>query len=317
MIYTLAITKENKIIENLSLTELQSKEIKWYWVDFSKPKEEESNLLETHFGFHPLAIEDCLHFIQRPKLDHYEDYSFFVFHSIEQNSLEITEVDCFLGKNYVVSFHKIPSREIEKVKKMIKEASDVDDWKAVDVLHELVDNLVDMYFPIAYQLEDKITELEENTKGLSTQELLEQLFDIRSDLIHLRKTFVPMRELLYRVVNSQKIFNTDQSKPYFIDIHDHLVRICEILEANRELTGDIRDSYISLNTNRMNTIMMTLTVITTIFMPLTFIAGVYGMNFTNMPELNYKYGYYVVLGAMATIGLSLFGWFRKKGWFKK
>jgi magnesium transporter len=124
-----------------------------------------------------------------------------------------------------------------------------------------------------------------------------------------------MRDLLYRMLNSNRLKGIKQKQEYFSDIHDHLLKLTEMIDANREITNDIRDSYLSLNSHQTNRIMKVLTVITTIFMPLTFIAGVYGMNFENMPELTWNLGYFLILSIMFSIGVAMYLWFKKKGWF--
>lgn len=124
-----------------------------------------------------------------------------------------------------------------------------------------------------------------------------------------------MRDLLYRTINSERIEGVKNHLFYFTDVCDHLLKLSELIESDREITADIRDSYASFNSNRMNSIMKTLTVITTIFMPLTFVAGIYGMNFDNMPELHWQWGYFIVLGLLFSLGFGMYLWFRRKGWF--
>jgi magnesium transporter len=317
MIHTVAITTDYNLINDLPLEALSGKDILWYWVDFNCPTEEETNYLETFFHFHPLAIEDCLHFIQRPKLDAYGAYTFFVLHALNQKSYEAEEVDVFLGEKFIISFHQHPSKGIQEIRQKLLPATGIEKKGPLHILYMIVDSLVDEYFPILYEIEDRLNEVEDNTKGLPMGSLMEEVFEIRSDLIHLRKTIIPMRDLLYRMNASTRIQTTEEQQFYFTDIYDHLLKLTDMIESNRDLTADIRDSYISLNTNRMNTIMMTLTVITTIFMPLTFIAGVYGMNFEFMPELEMRYSYFIVLGVMASLGGSMFLWFKRKGWFEE
>lgn len=145
---------------------------------------------------------------------------------------------------------------------------------------------------------------------------MDEVFDIRSELSKLRRTVMPMRDLLYRIINSERMTQVSDQKIYFQDIYDHLLKLAELIEANRDFTSDIRDSYISINSDRMNQVMMTLTVITTIFMPLTFIAGVYGMNFEHMPELEGKYSYYIVLGVMFILAMVMTIFFQRRGWFR-
>jgi magnesium transporter len=176
--------------------------------------------------------------------------------------------------------------------------------------------MVDNYFPLVYQVEDTLNELDENSKGRSMEALLEDLFDTRHQLLALRHTVTPMRDLVYRIINSQRMTKMQIKIEYFSDIHDHLLKLTEMVEANRELASDIRDSYISLNSHQTNHVMKVLTVITTLFMPLTFIAGIYGMNFHYMPELTWKYGYFITLFLMFLVVLGMSLWFKKKGWFK-
>lgn len=316
MIRSLAVTNELEVITDFPLHRLSEFDTKWYWVDFYEPTEEEAALLESHFHFHPLAIEDCFLLLQRPKLDHYEDVHFFVMHSINPKTLVAEEVDLFLGNNFIVTFHLKHSAEIEDAWSRISEQHKGVDKGHLYAAYLVMDKLVDQYFPRVYQIEEALNEIESNVQSESVQALMEDVFEIRSKLLKLRQTIVPMRDLLYRVINSERIEGIKGHLFYFTDIHDHLLKLSELIESNRDMTADMRDSYISYNSNRMNTIMKTLTVITTIFMPLTFIAGVYGMNFTYMPELAWKWGYYTVMAFMFGIGFGMFAWFSKKGWFK-
>lgn len=315
MIKTLGITHDFLIETDIPLSELQKDRFFWYWVDFEHPTLDESHHLHAFFHFHELAIEDCLYHLQRPKLDHYGDYQFLVLHSLNKQTLLAEELDLFLGKNFLVTFHHQPLKEVENTWKELKSNQELLEDGALGASHLLIDMLVDAYFPILYEFEDRLNTLEDNEQEATSNQIMEQVFSIRSDLIHLRKTIFPMRDLLYRMLNSTAIHNFQGHKEYFNDIYDHLLKLSEMIEANRELTADLRDSHISLNANRMNTIMMTLTVITTIFMPLTLIVGIYGMNFRYMPELSWKYGYAFVLSFMTLLSVFMYRWFKKKGWF--
>jgi magnesium transporter len=298
------------------LDKLKNQHIKWYWIDFDQPTDEEIKVLDHTLHFHPLAIEDCIHKLQRPKLDYYEDYSFFVTHSLDKNEIEKEEINFFLGRNYIVSFHHLESKEIKEVWQRLRGSKKLNKWDHYLVMYHIIDKLVDNYFPIVYRLEETLDQIENNTTEMTMEELLEQLFDTRHYLLKLRHTVTPMRDLVYRMLNSHRLIGIKQKQEYFSDIHDHLLKLTEIIDANRELTNDIRDSYLSLNSHQTNRIMRVLTVITTIFMPLTFIAGVYGMNFENMPELTWNFGYFSILFIMLSIGIGMFMWFKNKGWFK-
>lgn len=316
MIRIIAINKEAKIVSDPEVTELYSDKYKWFWVDFDCPTDEEIKLLKAPFQFHPLAIEDCIHTLQRPKLDYYDDYSFFVTHSINLDTFEKEEVDFFLGENYIVSFHRGQSFEVDEVWQRLLLSKTPKNWTPSLIFYHVLDKIVDNYFPLVYQIEDDLNNINEESNKKSMKTLLNHLFDARHHLLILRNTIVPMRDLAYRMLNSSRLTAIVHKKEYFSDIHDHLLKLVEMIEASRELTTDIRDSYLSLNSHETNRVMKVLTIITTIFMPLSFLAGVYGMNFENMPELSWKYGYFVILFLMLMISTAMFLWFRKKGWFK-
>jgi magnesium transporter len=316
MIRSLAVTFELEVIRDIPLTQLEEDRVKWYWVDFNVPSEEEARLLEDHFHFHPLAVDDCFHLLQRPKLDHYEDFHFFVLHAINPETLGAEEVDIFLGTNYIVTYHTQLSREIEDAWGRIAEQKKGVDKGHIYATYLIMDKLVDQYFPSIYQIEEELNEIEGSMNSEALQPLMDDIFEIRSKLLKLRRTIIPMRDLLYRIINSDRIEGLKGLLLYFTDIHDHLLKLSEMIEANRDLTADIRDSYTSINSNRMNTIMKTLTVMTSIFIPLTFIASIYGMNFEHMPELAWDIGYYVVLLVMLVVGTSMILWLWRKGWFK-
>ncbi|MCI3923698.1 magnesium/cobalt transporter CorA [Paenibacillus sp. TRM 82003] len=315
MLKTLAVTKRGETLLDVELKRLDEEDIAWYWVDFSEPTPEEIVVLETRFRFHPLAIEDCLQLLQRPKLDHYDPVHFFVLLTVHPTTLKAAELDMFLSEEGVVTFHLNPMPEVEDAMAKWIAHADAPGKGPIYAAHTVIDKVVDYYFPVVYRIEDALFELEDKRSAPNSDRLMDQVFDIRSDLLQLRRTIVPMRDLLYRIINTERIVGLAEQRAYFTDIYDHLLKLSEMIESNREMTADIRDSYISINANRMNNIMKTLTVITTIFMPLTFLAGVYGMNFEYMPELEVRGAYFVTIGVMAAIGAAMFWWFKRKGWF--
>jgi len=314
MIRTLAMLHDGTVQYDVSFQLLKKNDVKWYCVDFQNASVDENKLLSQFFHFHPLSIEDCVEYVQRPKLDYYDSYMFIVLHAIHQKTLEPEEVDLFLHKKFLVTYHKKAIRDINNIWHLVKKEKDLQEGP-IQILHKIADKIVDDYFPPVYQLEDLLNQIEENTKNQSIDDLMRQLFAIRSDLYKIRRTVIPMRDLLYRIISSDKL-NRFKEELYFYDIYDHLLKIVEMIEANRELTADIRDSYLSFTSNRMNTIMITLTVISSVFMPLTFIAGIYGMNFKNMPELEMQYGYFIVLAIMGVIGFGMLYFFYRMGWFQ-
>lgn len=315
MLHTMAITEDGERIEYIPLHRLNEPDISWFWVDFDDPTEEEKQLLDSYFHFHPLAIEDCLHLLQRPKLDHYGDTHFFVIHGIDPDTLKAQEINYFLGPRGIVTFHLHSSPEVEDAWRKMQNP---DMYKGRDhhyAAYLVLDKLVDNYFPTLYAIEDDLNDLESREDSEDLQSLIDKVYDIRRDLLRLRRTVIPMRDLLYRVLNSDKLPGIREHSAYYTDVYDHLLKLTDMIESNREMTADLRDSYDSIRSSRMNGIMKTLTVFTTIFMPLTFIAGVYGMNFVHMPELDWRWGYVAVLALMGTLGVGMFVWFRRKGWF--
>ncbi|EKE31767.1 magnesium and cobalt transport protein CorA [Salimicrobium jeotgali] len=285
----------------------------WKWVDFDSPAEDEKKVLESDFSFHPLAVEDCFQDLQRPKLDGYGDHTFFVLHTLDPHTLEKGEIDVFLKEGVLVTYHKKPSSVIEKVKEQVKQRPERYD-EAV-ILHKILDQVVDAYFPIIYSIEDQINDLEDNTNDLSMEDMLEELFDRRSELLRMRQTIHSMRDMVYRMLYTHDLENVYEHKEYFRDIYDHLLKVSDMIASNREMTQDIRDSNLSMTSHRQNKTMQFLTVVSMIFLPLTFIAGVYGMNFAYMPELQYQYSYFIVWALMIIMAFAMIVFFRKKGWF--
>jgi magnesium transporter len=218
MIRTIAVTEDLQLLRDAPLSRLSGSDIKWFWVDFESPTEDEALLLSTHFNFHPLAIEDCLHLLQRPKLDYYEGYDFFVLHTLNQKTLAPEELDIFLGHNFIVSFHSLQSLEVEMVRQRLYSDESSLDKGSKYVFYQLMDKIVDEYFPSIYQIEDNLNELE--TKE-AEDNLIEDVYGIRSQLLKLRRTIFPMRELMYRILNSERLIIPMDDRVYFMDIYDH------------------------------------------------------------------------------------------------
>ncbi|MCP3747108.1 magnesium/cobalt transporter CorA [Paenibacillus sp. A3M_27_13] len=319
MIRTLAIGHDHQVTVGKPLDLIVMEDYIWMWVDFSEPTDRETELLTSYFHFHPLAVEDCMHVLQRPKLDYYEDVQFLVVHALDVDTLAAEEVDMFISSRFLVTYHHHELEELDQAwERIVQHANERKIWSRgpLAAAYTVMDKLVDNYFPSLFMIEDELAELEGLGGRESVEELMKQVFDLRGRLLKLRRTIVPMRDLMYRVLNSQHVQGQGDHMAYFTDIYDHLLKLTDMLEADREMTADLRDSYISLNSNRMNSIMKTLTVITTVFMPLTLIAGIYGMNFSNMPELGWKYGYFGVLFFMFLLSVAMVVWFMRRGWFK-
>jgi magnesium transporter len=315
LIRTFGYKKDVEPYVNFDLNSLSRLNLDWYWVDFNEPNESEIELFRNYFKFHPLSLEDCIHSLNKPKLDYYEGYNFLILNALRRDVLGQIEVSLFVGKNYIITFHNETFNEMDEA--WLRTLKDHHSWEKgpTYVAHQIFDKIVDQFFPAVYKIEDQLDSLNTNTQSKSIHKIIDEVFQIRGDLLKLRRIIYSMRDLLYRVLNSERLPDFMEHKLYFSDIYDHLLKLSDMIESSRDITSDLRDSYISINSNRMNTNMMILTVITTIFIPLTFLAGIYGMNFDYMPELRWKYGYFIILGIMAFLGISMFFWFRRKGWF--
>jgi len=315
LIRTFGFKKDKELCLNFDINNLSDYDFEWYWVDFDNPSGLELELFHKCFNFHPLSIEDSIYSLNKPKLDYYEKYSFFILNALRSDTLEPTEVSLFVSHNYIVSFHTESLIEINEAWERVTGDNTNWDKGSIFVTHQIFDKIVDLFFPAVSKIEDQLDDLYSKEKNKSTHNLLNELFQIRGDLQKIRRIVTSMRDLLYRILNSERLEGFKGHKIYFSDIHDHLLKLLDMVESSREITSDLRDSYLSINSNRMNTNMMVLTVITTIFIPLTFIAGIYGMNFEYMPELKWKFGYFLALGIMTGIGILMFLWFKRKGWF--
>lgn len=314
MIHTLAQTNNRELLTDMPLDRLSMNDIAWYWVDFEAPAKEEISLLSTHFHFHSLSVEDCIGSLERPKVDYYETYNFFVLYALE-DTLEPVEVDLFVGGNYVVSFCQSKRKEIESARQKVLNLAGKMTLGPAYIAYVILDKIVDFYFPVVYRAEDALNEVNTQEANHGIQDLIDRVFEIRAELLKLRHIVDSMKELMYRIINSEHLQSFHEGRRYLNDIYDHLLRLSDMIESNREVTADVRDNYLSVNSNKMNRIMTFLTIITALFIPLTFIVGIYGMNFDYMPELRWKYGYFVALGIMAVVVAFMLLWFKRKGWF--
>lgn len=314
MIKTYYVNLNGELKETNSPKDI-SEEKKWIWVDLNEPTKKESEILVDYFNFHPLSVEDATQVQQRPKFKQYDDYQFIVFHALDLKTLESEEVDIFIGDDFIVTFHRERYEEIDTIKrKLFNETIEINEPK--DILLHILDDIVDNYFPFIYDIEDKVFNFEDrHNLDITTKTLIDDTFDLRQELLIIKRTVQPMKDLVYRMREGKVLHLNEQQFLYITHINDHLMKQMEMVDSSREMTSDIRDNYISLNSFKMNNIMKILTIYSVVFMPLTLIAGIYGMNFTNMPELEWHDGYYIVLVIMAVIAIIMLIVFKKKRWF--
>ena len=283
----------------------------FYWID---AKIEDLELLQPLFQLHDLAVEDCLNEEeQRPKIEIYDTHYFIVINSIRYDDEEIflRALNIFLFDRVIITVTRQKINEIRSIKPILweVEANDADRF-----LYHLVDLVIDNYFNVADRIEDKIEGLEEEILMHTKKSHLNEIIGLRSEILWLKKMLVPQKEVIWKLNKKDLKLISDELQQYFGDIYENAVKITETFETFRDLVGNLREAYQSSLANRANEIMRVFTALTTIFMPMTIITGIYGMNFDHMPELHLKYGYYAVLVVMLAVGFSMFLFFRKKDW---
>jgi magnesium transporter len=290
------------------------------WVDMEKPTEADERILLDVFRFHPLTVEDCRENRHYPKVEEFPGYIYFIIHGVTANTsvdrFNTIELDGFMGANYVITYHHDYFRSIANVKQLLR-TTPVACQKGVPFLvHQILDQIVDFYSPVLDQFDDRIDELEGtifNLKSPSNQ-ILAEIMDLKRSVLRLRRISAKQTEILYRMSRGEYSLIPQEMLPFYRDIHDHLIRVVDLSESYRDLIGGALDAYLSVVSNRMNEIMKVLTIFSAIMLPLTFIAGVYGMNFDNMPELRKPYGYYTVIGIMVFIAVGMLLFFWRRGW---
>jgi len=301
-----------------ALPSLLKDESESVWVDLESATEEETQILGAVFNFHPLAIEDCIAESHLPKLDDFGDYLFLVLHGARRGDVSGTfktiELNFFLGKRYLVTYHQQLSRSINRTKERCLKNSLAMSRGMDFLLYEILDGTVDNYFPILDDFDEVINELEHEAIHNPSNDILNRIFSLKRDGMYLRRVTSPQREILNRLSRDPFAVVNKRAAIYFRDVYDHLVRISDLAESYKDLTTGLLEAYLSVVSNRLNEIMKLLTVFTAVMMPMTVITGIYGMNFKNMPELDSPFGYYITIGIMAVIAVAMLGFFRMKKW---
>jgi magnesium transporter len=288
------------------------------WADVNDPTSEDFIELAEEFNFHPLSIEDCRNAHQRPKVEEYPGYYFIVLYetqlSGEHNHLELRELNIFLGANYLVTVHSRPIRAIETAKRLWHEWTDRGEHGAGLLAYLLIDAIVDDYMPLLDILSERMDDLEDQIFGDFKPEAIEEIFRIKKQLLYLRRTVTPLRDVFNVLLRREQPIFARETHVYFQDVYDHLIRVADTIDTLRDMLGSTMDAYLSVSGNRMNTVMKRLTSIATILMSVTLIAGIYGMNFDFMPELKWRYGYVFALLSIVGVGVALYLYFRKVKW---
>lgn len=275
--------------------------------------------LGEYFTFHPLVMEDIVNTVQRPKIEDYGEYLFIVIRMLQpQQGVDFSseQLSIILGPNYLLTFQETTGGDVfDAVRERIRTSKGKIRGLGADFLcYSLIDAIVDSYFSVLEQLGEHIIDVEEELTLTPGRETLHRISDLKKEIIFLRRAVWPLREAISFLERGDSHLLTDATKLYFRDIYDHTVQVMDTVETYRDLLAGMLDLYLSSISNRMNEVMKFLTVIGMIFLPLTFLVGVYGMNFKNMPELEWHYGYYYLWFLMILLSLGMIVFFRKKKW---
>lgn len=307
--------------DNLSTDELcrklQSDRVNWINID-GLSNLEMIEKLQSHFGIHSLLIED-IQADQRPKSEEYDDYLFFtlkMLYRIDDRSIDYEQISFVLGKNFLLSFQEKEGDLFDGFRERIRlDQGKVRKKQSDYLMYRLIDIIVDNYYNVLDRIGDLIEETEDQVYENPSNKAFHEIQSLKKELIFLRKALYPLREALSKLVKGESEFIHEENLPYFSDVYDHVAHLIDSLDTYKDLTSSLLDIHINAMNTRMNEVMKVLTVISTIFMPLTFIVGVYGMNFKFMPELNWKGGYFSVWGVMIVIVIAMLAFFRRKKWF--
>jgi len=290
-----------------------------HWVDLQGPTPDESKVLEEVFAVHPLAVEDTFAEVHHPKVDEYEEQLFIIVHGVRfdvpSDRLVTSKLSIVLGRNYLITHHTGPLVSIDVAREQCQRDLNPAMPKGADfLLHQILDKLFERYFPNLETLQDKIQLVEAEVFHEPTQETLSRIFQLKRDVMDVRRVCTPQREIANRLSRGEFDLIGHKASVYFRDIYDDLYRLVDVSYFYQDMVQATLDAYLNAVSNKLNETMRRLTVIGAVLMPLTLVTGIYGMNFRYMPELGFRYGYFTVLGLMLALSLALILWFKHKGW---
>jgi magnesium transporter len=302
------------------LIDIFSKKQGLLWVDIDDPSDEEGILLEQGFGFHHLAVEDCMSpDTHSPKIDEFEDYLFLIVHGInyqtESDIVETAELALFLGQHFVVSVHRLPFYNVQTVQAYVYESGR---WmtKGADFLaHLLIDTLIDNVMPTIDKMRDVADDVEEAAIRSPSPTTMEDILKLKRSALRIHRVMAPQREVVNRLSRGEFSLIKEEAEIFYRDVYDHLIRIEDLNQTVRDMSDNALSIYLSAVANRQNDTIKVLAVVTTIFLPLTLLTGIYGMNFSYMPELQWRWAYFCVLGVIVLVVIVVVYRFWASKWF--
>lgn len=327
MIHVHAYNREAKSGWNPSLedlAELRARPDVWLWIDVTSAGDKELAILRQHFDFHPLTLEKTRSLQHHPRLDEYHDHLFLIVHGVSDQATyeeyKPVQLAIFVGQSYLVTFHQ-PMDEITELLDHCKEGRSLLADGPARLLHRLFSRVVDEFLPLMSEIERRVQAVEAQVFQPTTNKLIEEVFTLKRTLVHVRQTAVHQREVLQRLTQRDYSVTHEDDQLFFRDILEQVIREIDQVDSLKEIVSSVVEANVSLASQRMNEVMKALTVLSAVFLPLTFIAGVYGMNFHhesspyNMPELDLYYGYPLAMFLMFLVALFMVAFFRHRKWF--
>ncbi len=289
------------------------------WIDVHGLRDETIlRRLSEIFTIHPLALEDVVHIPQRPKVEFYENHIFFITRMAymeRDHDADVEQLSMFIGKNYVLTFQNHTTGTLEPVRTRIRGGKGPIRKIGADyVAYAIIDTVIDKYYPILEDLGEEIESIEHLTIANPNQKTLERIYHVKRELLELRRAVWPQRDAVSSLMRDETVFISDSVRVYLRDCYDHIIQLMDVVDTYREVSSNLMDIYLSTLSNKTNEVMKVLTVMATIFIPLTFIVGIYGMNFEYMPELHWKWGYPAVWAAMIILSAGMLINFKRRGW---
>lgn len=272
-----------------------------------------------HYDLHPLVLEDIVNITQRPKIDEYENYIFVVLKMLyydKDEKIVSEQVSFILGQNYVISFQESEGDVFDTVRDRLRHGKGRIRTMSSDyLLYTLIDAIVDHYFSVIEILGDKIEDFETAIfSGHANDDVSKEIQNLKREILRVRRVIFPLREVISRIEKNDTNLIQDKTLTYYRDIYDHLIHVTENIDIYREMIWSLMDMYMTSISNKMNEVMKVLTIMASIFIPLTFIAGIYGMNFDYIPELHYKHSYFILWGVMIALFIGMLIYFKRKKW---
>jgi magnesium transporter len=295
---------------------IKSDRVNWVNLDgLSKPSILEK--LQAHFNLHSLLVEDILT-DQRPKAEEYEDYLFVtlkMLYRIDGPEIDYEQISFVLGNNYLLTFQEKEGDIFDAFRERIRQDQGrVRKKKADYLMYRLIDITVESYYNVLDNIGEHIEQIENTIRTNTSDETFQKIQTIKKELIYLHKALYPLRDALGKILKDESDFIREENLPYYSDLYDHVIHLIDSLDTYRDLTAGLTDHYINIQNSKLNEVIRVLTIISTIFIPLTFIVGVYGMNFEHFPELEWRYGYAAVWAVMLCIAGGMLAYFKYKKW---